>query len=84
MSDRIRGQIAQDFPARERDLVTALVGRIGPELSGWKEAELTDRIEAAVLRLAGGDQDKLERTVRYAIERDWRDVIASAERGSPL
>jgi hypothetical protein len=68
VSDRLRGRIDRDYPdPGSADEVARLV-------SGASESE---RIQAAIVLLAGGDVDRLHGAIRLTGE-DWRDTLCGA------
>jgi hypothetical protein len=79
LSPRILTRIARDFPEDERPGVAQLIGSIdlGPYAIGRIEPG-RDRIHAAILKLADGDETRLRSACDLA-RRDWRDVLVAAE-----
>ena len=68
VSDRLRGRIDRDFPEPgSADEVARLV-------AGASDGE---RIQAAIVFLAGGDLDRLHAAIRLTAQ-DWRDTLCGA------
>jgi hypothetical protein len=75
-SDRIRRRIARDFAPGERAGVERTLGALLP---GVDDAA-RERIQAAVLIVAAGRLDRLERQA-LEVDIDWRDVLMAADLG---
>jgi hypothetical protein len=65
--------VRRDFGAAA-DAVLARLASLDPPLAGKQSRE---RIQAAIVLLAGGDPAELERAAALA-EIDWRDVLVAA------
>lgn len=66
--------VRRDFADREVDRALRILDECGKETS----RQNATRVRLAALKLAAGDLEGLQRTVKEAAH-DWRDVIASAE-----
>ncbi len=80
LSDATFTRIRATFPERDWEAVSvALRDRCGDNLPlvdpAW--STLAERIRFAVLKLADGDREALERFIADAA-RDWRDVLVAA------
>ena len=69
-SARLEDRVRKDFGARADEALGRLA-TLSPPLA---EKQSRERLEAAVVLLAGGDPMKLARAAADA-ERDWRDVV---------
>lgn len=76
VSARIRRRIARDFAPAERNGVERTLASLLPA----SDAPGRERIQAAVLIVAAGRMDRLERQVRE-VDIDWRDVLMAADLG---
>ena len=76
VSARIRRRIARDFAPAER----AQAERTLESLLPASDPPARERIQAAVLIVAGGRMDRLERQARE-VGIDWRDVLMAADLG---
>ena len=66
--------VKRDFPPGQFDEVMATLDEYGTE--DWQRER--DRVQAAVLKLAGGSLEALRRHIEWA-KRDYRDVLGPAE-----
>jgi hypothetical protein len=80
ITQRVREQLARDFPGDARAEATSLVDRIGQELQAWKIVTENDEVEVAALALADGDLERLHKAVGMAL-RDWRDLLVAVRGG---
>ena len=79
-TERIDRWLRRDFPGDTGAAAEALVDRIGTELATWRIVSESDRVEAAALRYADADLQKLAEAVELALL-DWRDLLVSADDG---
>jgi hypothetical protein len=70
----VRAIVERDFPSSQRTTVYERLLTCGTE----PHHRDNDRVRMAVLKLSGGDLNKLEETLRTALL-DYRDVLAWAE-----
>jgi len=78
VSQRVADRVARDFPAAKQADVLDLLDSISR--GSWRifESETgRERIQAAVLKLAGGNIDALL-AAAAEVEIDWRDVLVAA------
>jgi hypothetical protein len=78
VSPRLERRVRDDFPGDSADPVLARLGSLRLALA---EKQSLERIQAAVVLLAGGDREKLDWAARRA-EVDWRDVLVWSGLGS--
>ncbi len=76
MSARVRRRITRDFPPSDRDQVERTLAALLPA----SDAAGRERIQAAVLIVAAGRMDRLERQASE-VDIDWRDVLMAADLG---
>jgi len=85
-TERTVAIIRRLFPEAQHDVVCDVLAReCGTNLPFCEACtgEQLERVRFAVLKLSGGDLDKLRRTVHDA-QRDWRDVLMAAGFGHVL
>ena len=75
-SDRILRRVERDFAAADRVAVGRVLGGLVP----GDPPNARERIQAAVLIIAHGRLDGLERAARE-VAIDWRDVLMAADLG---
>ena len=71
---KVLAKVAQYWPDEDPQAIMAILDRYGAESSERGRS----RVQLAILKLAEGDRDELERLVAMA-KRDYRDVLAYAE-----
>jgi len=72
ISARLERRVRREFPA-DPELVIEVLSDLELEVTG----EAQERILAAIVFVAGGDVEALERAIELA-EVDWRDVLVAA------
>jgi hypothetical protein len=78
VSKRVAARVARDYPVEVQQDVIELLDSICR--SSWRifaSDDGRDRVQAAVLKLAGGNIDTLLNAAGE-VERDWRDVLVAA------
>jgi hypothetical protein len=78
VSQRLERKVRGDFPGDSADVVLLRLDSLRLALA---EKQSLERIQAAVVLLAGGDLEKLEWAATRA-ELDWRDVLVWSGLGS--
>lgn len=68
--------VLRDFPDQTEE-ARALVGKVAAALQGFWSSH-TERAQAATLKLANGDLERLRKAVAVACQ-DFRDVLTPAE-----
>jgi hypothetical protein len=69
--DRLRTYVEREFPEPD---AAAVLERLSNLTLPLAEKQSLERIQAAVVLLAKGDPERLERSAALA-EKDWRDVL---------
>ena len=78
VSRRLEARVRSDFSPAETDAALRRLEALNLALA---EKQSLERIQAAVVLLADGDPEKLERCARLA-EVDWRDVLVFSGLGN--
>ena len=78
VSRRLEARVRSDFSPAEADAALRRLEALNLALA---EKQSLERIQAAVVLLADGDPEKLERCARLA-EVDWRDVLVFSGLGN--
>jgi hypothetical protein len=74
--DDVLRMIRREFQPHDKDLVLGMLDSYGAE--EWQRRSGTARVQLAILKLSGGDVNRLRELVKKACI-DFRDVVAPAE-----